>query len=287
MNARNIIISIISVAVMTIAISGCRSQKDTATTSIPANIGHGPTKPVPVADRYPILVDSYKDWSTLSVPVKIELNAPKRFSISGRAYMDRDKSVLLSLRMLGLEVATVYVDNDSIFITEKLHKYYIAEDVESLLAGYPVTVADLQSLFLGQAFIAGKGRIDKRELKTMDITNDAVSGSWTITPPPPAKGIGYTFSISDNENRLERLTITLENYLPTLVNYTDPAQSPAGTVNSRLEISSHAAKSPINASVKWNFKGAEWNTTSLRQWKRPHGYTRLKRSDILNMLSSI
>lgn len=287
MNARNLIISIIASATIAMAVSGCRSQKNTATASPPGNIGHGSPVQLTAADRYSILVDSYKDWSTVSVPVKIELNAPKRFSISGRAYMDRDRSVLLSLRMLGLEVATIYLDNDSIFITEKLHKYYVAEDVKSLLAGYPVTVGDLQSMLLGQAFVAGKGRIDNRELKIMDITDAPVSGGWTITPPPPAEGIGYTFAISDNDNRVERLTVTVENYLPTSVNYTDPAQSPAGTVNSRLEISSHAAKSPVNASMKWNFKGAEWNTTGLRQWKRPHGYTRLKRSDIIKMLSAI
>lgn len=287
MNPRNLIISVISSAAIAIAISGCRSQKDAAATSATENIGNGYTKQTPLADRYPTLVDSYKEWATVSVPVKIELNEPKRFSISGRAYMDRDKSVLLSLRMLGLEVATVYIDNDSIFITEKLHKYYVAEDVESLLAGYPVTVGDLQSMLLGQAFVAGKGRIDKRESNMMSLSSVPTGGSWAITPPSPAEGIGYTFTISDSDNRLESLTVTIEDHHPTSVIYTHPAQSPAGAVNGRLEISSHAAKKPISASMKWNFKGAEWNTADLRQWKRPKGYTRLKRSDIINVLSSI
>lgn len=286
MTAKSLLTSLSVVIVTALTMVGCRSAKTASTDTVSGSGASTPGKEMTTAERYSALVDSYKEWATVSVPVKIELESPQRFSISGKAYMARDKSVLISLRMLGLEVATVYVDNDSLFITEKLHKYYFAEDVKSLLGGYPLTVGDLQSLLLGQAFVAGRGRVTAKEVNEMYLADAPVSGTWTMTPPSPADGIDYTFSIGDRDNSLQRLTVTLEDYLPTTVGYTDPAQSPAGVVSCRLDIASHAAKAKVNAAMKWNFKGAEWNSEDMRQWKRPKGYTRLKRNEALNLLSA-
>lgn len=287
MNARNILLTLTASLVLVAAASGCRSSKnlsaDNSGGATPAISGN-----TTVEQRYKSLVsDSYREWSTLSLPVKIELSKPKRFSISGRAYMERDKSVLISLRFLGMEVGTVYVDNDSLFITEKIHKYYVAEGVKSLLGGYPLTIADLQSLLLGQPFMAGKGRLAEADRKSLYICDAPVSSTWTITPPATADGIDYTFSLSMSTDRLERLTVTTADYLPATVVYSDASESPAGTVNSVMNITATAAKTPIAASLKWNFRNAEWNSPDLRQWKRPKGYTRLKRKDIINMLSSL
>lgn len=267
------------------SLSGCRSTKTAANQS---QSGPATVEKATVEQRYNSLIsNSYKDWSTLSAPVKIEIDKPKRFSISGRAYMERDKSVLISLRFLGMEVGTVYIDNDSLFITEKIHKYYVAEDVKSLLGGYPLTIADLQSLLIGQPFVAGQGRLTAADRDKVNLCAAPVSKTWTITPPSPADGIEYTFSIAMNTDRLERLTVTAADYLPATVVYTDGGSTPAGTVSSVLNISATAAKTPIAAAIKWNFKNAEWNAKDLRQWKRPKGYTRLKQKEILNILSSV
>lgn len=277
-------------AALTVAVAtyGCRSSQ---TASNPSRNGAADSASISshttTEQRYKSLVtNGYREWSTLSVPVKIELSKPKRFSISGRAYMERDKSVLISLRFLGMEVGTVYVDNDSLFITEKIHKYYVAEDVKSILGGYPLTIADLQSLLLGQPFMAGKGKLTAADGKKLHISDAPVSSTWTITPPAPTDGINYTFSLSMATDRLERLTVTTDDYLPATVVYSDGSDTPAGTVSSVLDIAATAARTPIAASVKWNFRNAEWNSPDLRQWKRPKGYTRLRQKDIINMLSS-
>lgn len=286
MNARNLLLTLGAALTLVFATSGCRSSKSVSATGQSAT-DTAISRDASVEQRYKSLVTScYREWSTLSVPVKIELSKPKHFSISGRAYMERNKSVLISLRFLGMEVGTIYVDNDSLFITEKIHKYYVAEGVKSLLGGYPLTVADLQSLLIGQPFMAGKGPFTKADRKNLYICDAPVSSTWTITPPPPADGINYTFSFSMSNDRLERLTVTTDDYLPATVVYSDGSPTPAGSVNSVMNIAATAAKTPIAVSLKWNFRNAEWNSPDLRQWKRPKGYTRLKQKDIINMLSS-
>lgn len=286
MKARNSLITLAAALTLTFATSGCGSSKNASTTGQGGAVADR-TREATVEQRYESLVtNSYREWSTLSVPVKIELSKPKRFSISGRAYMERDKSVFISLRFLGMEVGTIYIDNDSLFLTEKIHKYYVAEGVKSLLGGYPLTVADVQSLLLGQPFMAGKGRLSEADRRSLYIYDAPVSSTWTITPPAPADGIDYTFSLSMSSDRLERLTITTDDYLPATVVYSDGCKSPAGEVNSVMDIAATAAKTPIAVSLKWNFSNAEWNSPDIRQWKRPKDYTRLKQKDIINMLSS-
>lgn len=284
MKARNIIIFLIALTALTAATSSCRSSK---TASDAAAIATNSAS-VNVDQRFNSMVtDGFADWTTLSVPVKIELSQPKHFSISGRAYMRRDQSVMFSLRFLGMEVANIYIDNDSVFIAEKFHKYYIAEDVKSLLGGYPLSIADLQSLLIGQPFLAGAGRLTADMRQQLEMSDSPVSATWTITPPQPTPGIGYTFAISMDRNRLQRLTITSADRLPAAIVYTDSSFSPAGYVSSSLDITATAAKTNIAASLRWNFSNAEWNAPDMRQWKRPKGYTRIKQQDIIKMLSSL
>lgn len=113
------------VAVAALCLTGCRSSK--------------PAVETPAAEQV---------WTDLYVPVKLELTEPARMSISGRATIVRDRSIYLSLRMIGMEVATVYVDADSIFATEKVHRQMIAVGFDATL-GRKLTVGELQDLLLG------------------------------------------------------------------------------------------------------------------------------------------
>lgn len=123
------------VSVVLLAMGGCRSAKT------------------------PVSVEPEKRWTDIYVPVKLELTEPSRMSISGRATMVRDESIYLSLRMIGMEVATVYIDRDSIFATEKMNKQMLAVGFEDAL-GKRMTVGELQELLLGEPD-AKKARLPK------------------------------------------------------------------------------------------------------------------------------
>lgn len=126
MSAKRIYLSI-TIAIITLLMTGCRSGKETAQVQQPA-----------------------ATWSNFSAPVKIQLESPKKFSISGRATLVRDKSIYISLRMLGLEVGTLYVTPDSVFATEKLHRYIVRESLAKVLEGRDIPFAQLQDLLIGE-----------------------------------------------------------------------------------------------------------------------------------------
>lgn len=109
-------------------------------------------------------------WTDLYVPVKLELTEPSRMSISGRATIVRNKSIYLSLRMIGMEVATVYVDADSIFATEKMHRQMLAVGFDRAL-GKRLTVGELQDLLLGEPG-APVGKLPKALSYTADSQDD-------------------------------------------------------------------------------------------------------------------
>lgn len=125
MRANRISLSIV-IVVITLLMTGCRSGKEAARTEPAAT------------------------WSTFSAPVKLQLESPKRFSLSGRATLVRDKSIYISLRMLGMEVGTVYVTPDSVFATEKLHRYIVRESLSKALEGHDIPFAELQDLLIGE-----------------------------------------------------------------------------------------------------------------------------------------
>ena len=98
------------------------------------------------------------DWQTMQAGGNIKLTAGSSFSSSIQVRMVRDQSIYISLRpMLGIEVGKLIITADSLFAVDKVHKRYIAEKVSILTSGIPVTVSDVQDIFLGRPFILGKG----------------------------------------------------------------------------------------------------------------------------------
>ncbi len=271
------------IAALMVLFSSCGSSRTVTGSLSPEQLAS-----MTIDQRYNALVDGYKEWKTLSVPVKVELSQPKKFSISGRAYMVKDKSLFISLKFLGMEVGTVYMTKDSIFVTEKIHKYYVAEDLSSLLGGYQLSVGDVQSLLLGQPFIWGGGAIGHRDKKKLDLKENYELKDWSITPKKPIPGISYWFTIN-NSNELKKLTVTTNRHAPAHVVYSEPMVSieGAGGINDRLTIQANAGRTNVSATLKWNFQKAKWNEKELREWKRPKGdYKRLGRSQLERLLLS-
>lgn len=85
-------------------------------------------------------------WHDMYAPVSIRLSEPMQLSISGRATLVRGESIHMSMRMLGIEVAIVHIDNDSTWVVDKYHKIMCVEPTANLLRGRKVTLTDLQEL---------------------------------------------------------------------------------------------------------------------------------------------
>lgn len=91
------------------------------------------------------------DWTSVYLPVKVSLDKPTSFSLSGRATIERDRAMHISLRVLGMEVAWISVVNDSIFVVDKYHKYAFAEPLSTVLGSRydKYTVTDLVRILFG------------------------------------------------------------------------------------------------------------------------------------------
>lgn len=92
---------------------------------------------------------SKAEWQDLRMPVRVALSEPMSFSMSGNATMLRDSIINISMRVIGMEVAVIQLNTDSMYIVDKFHKYYFAEPLSAVLGSHIMPVADIQDIILG------------------------------------------------------------------------------------------------------------------------------------------
>ena len=221
------------------------------------------------------LSDSYGSWSDVKIPLTLRLKSPKKISIGGTLTMQRDRSVHLSLRFLGMEVASLMVTQDSIFALYKLERLYFAESISDLLGGFPATVGNVQDLLLGRAFILG------------DTPLAGTPENWTITPSGSPSGMSYAFTLSTPTGNLESLTVTPATRKPLTAEYTDFATGPVGPFAATTLLTAAGGKTTLSAQLELNARRAEWNTGATKNWSTPKGYTRIKAADILKIVTKM
>ncbi|MDE6310114.1 MAG: DUF4292 domain-containing protein, partial [Muribaculaceae bacterium] len=276
---------ILPAIIAAMALTGCSSHKNSAKTKPDTSetVIETPVQINNVAESYLLsLRSTYAGWQYLSVPVEIEFTSPKNLKVSGRLYMERDKSIYLSMRVLGMEVATVYVTNDMIYATEKLHKYYVAESISDLLAGSDFTVGDLQNLLLGRAFIGGRGLMDQSMASDVKITTSDDGTDWWITPPE-TNGVKYEFDIAPNPQHVRTATFMHNDVLRVKCNYTQPTRTKGGMIANKLTFKIFTGGTRLQLNANLNLKDVKWGEKDINSWKMPKGYKQLSRKELLNM----
>ena len=211
-------IIILSLLTATLLMSSCGTIKKGAAATLPQ--GQTTTPTTVSSDPLNALIATLNDWQTMQAGGNIKLSAGSSFSSSIQVRMVRDKDIYISLRpALGIEVGKLLITADSIYAVDKIHKRFIAEKVSLLTAGIPVTVSDVQNIFLGRAFIIGKGTLSDAN---KDQVSAAKAGSgYTVTPSEHYKGHVYSFAY-DKLNNIVTLNIMPEN--STTATYQDRAQ---------------------------------------------------------------
>lgn len=88
------------------------------------------------------------DWTAATIPFK--LNIEGNLSPSGKAYFEKDQSVYLSVRYLGMEVLSVYADNDSVFMYDKMNGVLVGEKLgKNPYTGKRLDAGQIQDLLIG------------------------------------------------------------------------------------------------------------------------------------------
>ncbi len=293
MNLHNLPINRILIAFMAVAMAACSSSKkagvagvgtvdSSAAASASRNSGVK-AKDVPLVSE---LGATYSDWTDLYAPVSLKATQPTSFSISGRATMVRDEAVYLSLRMLGIEVATVYVNSDSAWVADKYHKNLCAVSLSSVTNKTSLTVGNLQDLLLGQAFYPGKGTISNSGSAYMFSPTESIDNITMLTPRRLPDGANWYYSVDNNGPQLTELTVSADSIGSFTVSFSDIVNSVAGNVASRVETTGAVGELKCAATIVWDMNKAQWNTGRQIPESSYKGYKRMTLKQFLSSLKS-
>lgn len=64
-------------------------------------------------------VSTVSNWTEAVIPFKLNIGGTASLSASGKAYLAKNESTYLSIRFLGIEMFSLYANNDSVWIYDK------------------------------------------------------------------------------------------------------------------------------------------------------------------------
>ena len=277
MKKTNIAILIMLAAMMT----ACGTFKKAAT--VPDTTSTTTTTPNTVTDPVDAVIATLGNWQTMQTSGNIKLSAGSSFSSAIQVRMVRDQAIFISLRpMLGIEVGRLLITADSLYAVDKVHKRYIAEKVSLLTSGIPVTVSDVQDMFLGRPFILGKGTLNET-LKSQVTVGEA--SPLVLTANESYKGYGYVFNF-DKAGRIASLNIapTKSAAAAYQVKYSDVRGTSAGNI--AHSIIADATIENKKMALSLTYKNIEWNGNVKIDRSLPNGYSRMSARDLFSLFSN-
>lgn len=277
-------ISILIAAALTLASCGT-TKKTTDVGTVTPGTGVGQTSKPSTDNQGDNVIAMVGDWQTMQTGGNIALKGGSSFSSSIQLRMVRDEAIFISLRpLLGIEVGKLLITADSVYAVDKVHKRYVAEQVSVLTSGIPVTVSDVQDIFLGRPFIIGKGTLCGELKPLLDITQ--VGNNVVMTPKDQYRGYSYSFTFNKS-GRISSLDIfpvgaTKATYQ---VKYADVKSTAAGNIAHEVNVDAAAQKKKFSFSL--DYKTIDWNG-SVKIYKNiiPKGYTRMSAADLFSLFSN-
>ncbi len=269
-----IFLPLVVVALLAAACSSSRKAADSSATQ-----ARVPAKRSAITSQ---LAESYKDWTDLYIPLKLELSKPIDFSLSGRATMIRNKSIHLSVRILGLEMAVAHITEDSVWLVNKYDKYVCAAPTSSIFGENKFTLSDIQDVMLGRACYPGKGTLAPTRATEQLFSVNQRNDSTLLLPRKTPKGASWHY-ILNAVPQLTALNVDLANGAGLSFNYSGIEETIAGAVASQLDVFGLFDKFAVDATLEWNLKKAKWNEGRTDDWTPP-GY---KRVDIASLIKAL
>lgn len=275
-------------------LASCGSKKAATRPGYESSAEQTQTTKDPLKGAFSSLANSYKPWKDVSLPVKLELKEPKRFSISGKASMVHDKSVNISLRILGMELGAIYVDQDSIYIVSKMQRMAYVESLDFFSRNFGFTLEDIQSLLLGQAFVPGKGTLTLSEERNFRLQQGENADEWIFTPAQTPRNVSWHFEGRNPQAEeglgaiLQALIVNPSAMKPLSAIFGEHTDTSAGIVASEVNLSATMSKRSLKLNIIWNFDRAEWNKgISSAAPKISSSYNRLTTKGLLELLKKL
>lgn len=237
-----------------------------------------------VADTYASVIATLGDWQTMQTGGNIKLSAGSGFSSAIQVRMVRDEAIYISLRpMLGIEVGKLIITADSLYAVDKVHKRYVAEKVSILTSGIPVTVRDVQDMFLGRPFIIGKGTLNAGLKDEVTVIQDDKATILSVNEH--YKGYGYSFTF-DKVDRITSLDIVPAGSTTAAyqVKYNDVKRTEAGSIAHAVNANATIEKKKVAFSL--TYKDIDWNGNLKIDRSIPGNYSRMSAASILSLFSN-
>lgn len=239
-----------------------------------------------VEGEFVALAKSYTAWSDVSMPLKVQVAQPKRLNVSASAKMVRGKALSISLRVFGLEVGSLYADNDSVIIVSKFNNMYCSESLSYLKDTYGLTLADMQAMLLGQVFTPGSGILAPDDIKQYKVVLG--ENSIGLTPKKLPKGLAWTFAAvlsSETAPSLRTLTVTADGHEPVVAAYGTAQATGAGMAAPWVNLSTNLRQHHVDATLTWDFNRAKWNSgLTIAKPKIPSGARLIPLAKVFEML---
>ena len=242
-----------------LGLSACGSSKS-AVAGRPAPTGQPATTVTGTSTlketRLSAIAASFGSWNTMKAGGSVSLSGGQSLSSSMQVRMIRGKSIYISVRPLGMvEVAKMIITGDTLIVVDKLHKRYLCENVKLLTAGVPATVSTLQDIFLGRAFVLGKGTLNSGLASEVTLTH--VDGSYMVQPKEQYQGFTYDFKF-DQDNKIVSLEVTPATAAASTyaVDYSDVRATAAGRIAGRIDVATRVNKTDFK--LKLEYGGFTW-----------------------------
>ncbi|MCM1070996.1 MAG: DUF4292 domain-containing protein [[Clostridium] fimetarium] len=269
----------------TIALAGCHSSKKAASvaeTPAPSRSVSAPAAEAPAVER--LLSEARSAWTDVQMPLNVKLRQPANVNLNATAYMRRGEYIKFSVRMLGFEVASAWIDTDSVHAIDKVGKRYVSESVSRVTTDLGLDISDIQDILLGRVFNAGDRPV---EALGFSCEPTEYENLYLMRPEPRPATVDYGFVVSGGEAPLLNYLLIESGKFNAVARYSDHDVTEAGTLARSVELSSTSPKK-ISAELTWNLGSAKWNRGDRQKWQAPgRGYTKISLSSLLSILNKL
>lgn len=214
------------------------------------------------------VTSGYTPWQTVEISGKLHADVLP-LSPTVKIFMENGKRVMVSLRapLLG-EVGRLEADKDSILVVNKMKKTYVKESTAEMQSGFPVSIADLQSLFLARIAVGGTGTLSTHNAELTDFYADN-DGGWMIVPSekvqPNGANYGYLTSADGKLKAFMAVPYGGENTVTVLYEY----YGAAVTMLMNIEL----PKKPLD--LEFDLDTPNWNADAFGAIKLNSKYKRM------------
>lgn len=270
-------------AVVGLSLTSCRSSQQESTRQLYETVNFD------IEKSWNSITGTYADWNDVELPVKVNLTKPRSFSLSGKAKIINGTAIYMSFRKIGIEVATLYLDNEKVLFISKPLRVAWSEDV-SELREYNINLQDLQSALLGRLFMPGIGEV-RQESRTSFNLMSADPGSdgeviWTAKPDNFSDMLCFFLTSTGETTYLSNLQIHVGKDVD--ISYGLPETTSCGAFASSMSATALYSDTEVAANISWSMDKAKWNKDiDIQSPEIPQSCQLLTTAKLLKLLKGI